>query len=73
MNGNPLDLIQMMKNIKNPRDFVMSYVKENNSNPIMGNLVQMAERNDRQGLEKFATNLLKQQGADFQSIMNNFK
>lgn len=71
--NNPLEMIQMIKNIKNPRDFVVNYVKQNNNNPIMNNLIGMAEKNDTKGLEQFATNILKQQGMDFQEIMKNFK
>lgn len=72
MQGNPLEILQMMKNIKNPRDFVMNYAGQNN-NPIMQNLLQMAKNNDKKGLEQFATNLLGENGLNFQDIMKNFK
>ena len=67
--NNPLDMIRM---IKNPKQFVMNYVKQNN-NPMMNNLIQMAEKNDTQGLENFARNLYKEQGKDFDKEFNAFQ
>lgn len=71
--NNPMQMIQMIKDIKNPKEFVVNYIKQNADNPIMNNLIGMAEKNDKKGLEQFATNILKQQGMDFQEIMKNFK
>ena len=70
---NPMDVL---KSIKNPKDFVNNYARQNN-NPILSNLIQMAEQNDVKGLEDFARNFLKGQGRDFDqeynNIMNMFK
>lgn len=66
---------EMLKQIKNPQEFVMNYLKEN-SNPMLSNLVDMAQKGDKQSLENTAMNILKQQGAndkDIQSIMNFLK
>lgn len=67
--NNPLDLI---KAIKNPKDFAMQLVK-NSNNPILNNLVQMAEKGDTQGLETFARNYFKEQGKDFDQIKNSIQ
>lgn len=64
--------IEMLKMIKNPKEFVMNYAKQNN-NPMMNNLMQMAEKNDVQGLENFARNLFKEQGRNFDEIKDLFK
>lgn len=66
---NPLELI---KAIKNPQEFINNYAKSN-SNPILTNLINMAQKGDKQGLENFARNFFKQQGQDFDQIMSNFK
>lgn len=67
--NSPFDLI---KAIKNPQQFIMNFIKQNN-NPIINNLIQMAESGDKQGVENFARNYFKEQGQDFDEIMSNFK
>lgn len=67
--NNPLEFI---KAIKNPREFVINYAKQNN-NPMINNLIQMAEKKDTKGLENFAKNFFEQQGLDFNKIKENFK
>lgn len=58
-----------MNNIK---QMVMNVLK-NNSNPIFANLIDMAEKNDVQGVENFARNLMKEQGRDFDKEMKQFQ
>lgn len=67
--NNPLEMIKM---IKNPKDFVMDYMKKND-NPILKNLIQEAEKGNNEAVETFANNLLKQQGMNLKDIMNNLK
>jgi flagellar motor component MotA len=67
--NNPLEFI---KAIKNPREFVINYAKQNN-NPMINNLIQMAEKKDTKGLENFAKNFFEQQGQDFNKIKEYFK
>lgn len=69
MFNNPL---QMIKMIKDPKGFVMDFMKQNN-NPILNNLIKEAEKGNNQAVETFANNLLKQQGMDLKDIMNNLK
>ena len=49
----------------NPKQMVMNQLKGQIDNPIFGNLIDMAEKNNTKGIEQFARNLLKQQGRDF--------
>jgi hypothetical protein len=44
-----------------------------NSNPILKNLIDMANKGDTQGIEQFARNLYKQQGKDFDKEFSQFK
>ena len=67
--NNPLEMLKM---IKNPKQFVMNYMKQNN-NPMLNNLIQMAEKGDTQGLENFARNIYKEQGKNFDEEFNAFQ
>lgn len=69
--NNPMQFMNMLKGIKNPKDAVINMIKTNN-NPMVKNLVEMAEKGDSQGVENFARNMLKEQGRDFDAEMNEF-
>lgn len=70
--NNPFQIINMLKNIKNPKDLIMNMANQN-SNPILKNLIDMANKGDTQGIEQFARNLYKQQGKDFDKEFSQFK
>ena len=70
--NNPMQFMNMLKGIKNPKDAVLSIVKSN-TNPMVKNLVEMAEKGDTKGVENFARNYMKSQGKDFDQEFNNFK
>ena len=69
--NNPIQLMNMMKSIKNPKEAVINMVKSNN-NPMLKNLVEMAEKGDNKGVENFARNLYAQQGRDFDKEYSKF-
>lgn len=74
---NPMSMIKtMLMGKQNPKQIAMELLKQNN-NPMLNNLVQMAEKGDTKGVENFARNFFKEQGKDFDkeyaSVMNNFK
>ena len=69
--NNPMQFMNMLKGIKSPKDAVINMIKSNN-NPMVKNLVEMAEKGDSQGVENFARNMLKEQGRDFDAEMNEF-
>lgn len=56
----------------NIKQIVMNMLR-NNGNPIFNNLMQMAEKNDTQGLEEFARNYCKERGCDFDKEMEKFQ
>ena len=74
--NNPMQMMNLLKGIKNPKEAVINMIKSNN-NPMVKNLVDMAEKGDNEGIEKFARNMFKEQGRDFDSeikqFINNFK
>lgn len=74
--NNPMQIMNLLKGAKSPKDAVINMIKSNN-NPMVKNLVEMAENGDNKGIETFARNMFKEQGRDFDSeikqFMNNFK
>ena len=70
--NNPMQIMQLLRGIKNPKETVFQLMKGNN-NPIMKNLVEMVEKGDTKGVENFARNYMKSQGKDFEQEFNNFK
>ena len=74
--NNPMQFINMLKDIKSPKDAVINIVKTNN-NPMVKNLVEMAEKGQNDKIEEFARNLFREQNRDFDQefgeFMKNFK
>ena len=74
--NNPMQFMNLLKGIKSPKDAVSNMIKTNN-NPMVKNLVKMAEKGDSQGIENFARNLFKEQNRNFDEefgeFMKNFK
>lgn len=66
------NMFEMLKAIKNPQEFVNNFMKQNN-NPMLNNLMQMAQKGDRENLENFANNLLQQQGMSLNDFKQFFK
>ena len=66
--NNPL---QMLKMIKNPKQFAMNIIQKN-SNPIFSNLVEMANKGDTKELENFARNVCKEKNIDFDKEFKEF-
>lgn len=71
-----ISFIKGMLGKMNPQQIVMNMIK-NNSNPIIANLISMAQQGNTSGVENFARNYLKENGKDYDSefsnFMNNFK
>lgn len=65
------NLGQLFKSMKNPKQFVLNMVKQNN-NPVFNNLIDMANKNDIEGIKKFGQNLFKEQNRDFDKEFNDF-
>lgn len=45
----------------------------NIQNPILGNVVSMAQNGNSKGVEDFARNICKQRGLDFDAEFNKFR
>ena len=77
MNNNPIEMIKLfMGENKTPQQILQKMMKDN-SNPVLNNLINMAQTGDSKGVENFARNLYKDQGRDFDKefseFMSNFK
>lgn len=71
---NPVQMIQnFMKNGGNPQQLMTkALAMAGNNNPMIANLVQMANSGNMQGIEQFARNYMKGQGKDFDKEFANF-
>lgn len=58
--------------MNNVKQMVMSMIK-NNCNPVMKNLIEMAEKGDTKGVENFARNMCKEKGIDFDKEFAQFQ
>ena len=74
--NNSMQFMNMLKSIKNPKEAVINMVKSNN-NPMIKNLVEMAEIGQNDKIEEFARNLYREQNRNFDQefgeFMKNFK
>ena len=56
---NPIQILSKFKG-QSPQQIAMQLIG-NTNNPMLNNLVQMARNGDKQGIENFARNVLKEQ------------
>ena len=68
---NPVNIIKqyMMKGFT-PKGILQQM---NISNPILSNVIGMAQNGDTKGVENFARNICKQRGLDFDTEFSKFK
>ena len=72
MNMNPMQLMGLLKG-KNPHEMAMSMIKNSNINdPMINQLLQLAQSGDINSMNKIAENFFKGQGLDFNNEFNNF-
>ena len=63
--------IEFMKGIKNPQQFVMNMLKQN-QDPMAIQLVQMVKNGNTNQIEQFARNICKERGMDFDKSFAEF-
>lgn len=68
---NPMQLIKSFMG----KGFSLQKIVENLNvqNPMIGNLISMAEKGDTKGVEDFARNIFKEKGRDFDKEFTDFK
>ncbi len=68
---NIMNAIKNMIGFNSPKEMVLKMLGQN-SNPMINNLIQMAEKGDNKGIENFARNIFKDKGMDFDKEFSNF-
>lgn len=68
---NMMNAIKNMIGFSSPKEMVLNMLGQN-SNPMINNLIQMAEKGDNKGIENFARNIFKDKGMDFDKEFSNF-
>ena len=63
--------MEFMKGIKNPQQFVMNMLKQN-QNPMVTQLIQMIKNGNTNQIEQFARNICKERGMDFDKSFSEF-
>ena len=74
--NNAMQLLNLIKGKRNPKEMCLAMIKEN-TNPMLKNLVEMAENGKIEELKQFGRNLFQQSGKDFDKeyaeFMKNIK
>lgn len=70
---NPFQLMQMLKSGSPQETILDSMRQQSGNNPVINNALNMAEKNDAQGLEKLARNLCKEKNINPDEMINNIK
>lgn len=68
---NPMDMLKNFKG-KNPQDIILNQMIGSINNPMLKNLIDMAQKGENQNIETFARNLMKSQGKDFDKEFGDF-
>jgi hypothetical protein len=63
--------MEFMKGIKNPKQFVMNMLKQN-QDPMATQLIQMVKNGNTNQIEQFARNICKERGMDFDKSFSEF-
>lgn len=58
------DLVKFIKMIQNPQEYVMNIAKQQ-SNPILQNMIDLAQKGEKDKVLEIARNICKSQGRDF--------
>ena len=73
MNNPIMNLMQMLKGGANPKNILMNIMQsKTNNNPMINNLISMANQGNTKGVETFARNLFKEKGLNFDKEFNEF-
>lgn len=74
VNPTAIQLLQMIRKGANPQQLVVSMLEQQSTNnPMIGNLLNLVKKNDNQGIEQVARNIMSSQGKDFEKEFNDFK
>jgi len=70
---NPIQVLKtFLGNGGNPQDLILKTINANNSNPMINNLVNLAQKGNKEEVEKIARNICKEKNIDFDKEFANF-
>lgn len=74
MNNTFFQLLSLIKNGQNPQQLAMFMLQSRaKNNPMLMNLLQLAQNNDTAGIEKVVRNVAAQQGVDYDREFESFR
>ena len=65
-------LVQMVKT-GNPQQVLMNTLQQSNNNPILNNVLNLAQKGDTKGIEELARNLARERGVNVEDAMTQVK
>ena len=65
-------LVQMVKT-GNPQQVLMNTLQQSNNNPILNNVLNLAQKGDTKGIEELARNLARERGVNVDEAMAQVK
>lgn len=69
----PMQLLQMLKG-GNPQQMAMQFLQQNSANnPMLQNVMEMANNGNTSGIEQIARNLCKSKGIDPDQMMSQLQ
>lgn len=72
--NNPIQMINLIKNNRNPQEFVLNMVQEQaGNNPLFANLLSLAKNGRGNEIEAIARNMMREKGLDFDVEFNKFR
>lgn len=70
---NPIQVLKtFLGNGGNPQDLILRTISKNNNNPMINNLVNLAQKGNKEEVEKIARNICKEKNIDFDQEFNKF-
>lgn len=70
---NPIQILKtFLGNGGNPQELLQKTISKNNNNPMIANLVNLAQNGNKEEVEKIARNLCKERNIDFDKEFANF-
>lgn len=70
---NPIDMLKaFISGGGTPEQFLTQKILGKMTNPMVSNLIQMAQKGDEKSIEQFARNMLNERGRDFDKEFSEF-
>lgn len=70
---NPMQILKtFLGNGGNPKDLILKTIGKNNTNPMINNLVNLAQKGNKEEVEKIARNICKERSIDFDKEFSAF-